>query len=231
VPIVRESYDGLQTIGFSVLQGYVGLGYMTEILLSAVLGAIASATALYGAFQNTRGIRVHLYGALRVGLDRFLPLFAWRVSFVIMLLTIFFSATVPLQDDRLRQLWLVAMLLPILMLAMLGILVRWFLFEPVCVIERLDIFRSLKRSGVLTKGDRWRILGIGVLIAAGPAALQMNAMVYAAFGVGIGPVARFIVDSFSGASLLAFAVAYYYLRTSSAGAEPLPFLDSLRRRG
>jgi hypothetical protein len=44
------------------------------------------------------------------------------------------------------------------MLAMLGVVVRWFLFDPVCVIERRDIFRSLKRSGVLTKGDRWRIL-------------------------------------------------------------------------
>jgi hypothetical protein len=212
VPIIRESYDGLQTIGFSVLQGYVGLGYMTETLLAAVLGAIASATALYSAFQNMCGIGVHIDGAFRVGLDRFLPLFALRVSLAIMVLVIFFSAMVPLQDERLGQLWLVAMLLPILMLAMLGVVVRWFLFDPVCVIERLDIFRSLKRSGVLTKGDRWRILGIGGLIAAGPAALQMA--FHAAFGDGIGPVARFIVDSFSGASLLAVNVAYYYLRTS-----------------
>jgi hypothetical protein len=42
---------------------------------------------------------------------------------------------------------------------------RNFVTTPVCVVERVGPFRSLGRSRQLTKGHRWRILGLVLLIA------------------------------------------------------------------
>jgi hypothetical protein len=156
------------------------------------------------------------------GLDRFWPLFAW---FVFLEIVSDLAASLPLDpipDSPLRHLWAQVVMpleIPAVALVLIVLLMRWFLVETVCVIERLDVFRSIKRSEMLTKGHRWRILGISILFCAGPAALSLYPMgLDAAVGDGVAPVVLFIAYSFVGASYSAVAVAYYHLRTSSAEA-------------
>ena len=43
------------------------------------------------------------------------------------------------------------------------LLMMWSMGMPACVVERLGPFRSLARSRALTKGRRWRILGLLLL--------------------------------------------------------------------
>jgi hypothetical protein len=66
-PIIRGSSDDLRSIGFSLLGVHVGLGDVTEILLRIVFEAISSATAISAAFQNLRGIQLHIGDAFRGG--------------------------------------------------------------------------------------------------------------------------------------------------------------------
>jgi len=76
LPIITETYDSLQAIGFPVRQNYVGLGDLTVILEVLVLKAIAQAIAIYFVFQDMLGVRVPIGEALRAGLYRFLPMLA-----------------------------------------------------------------------------------------------------------------------------------------------------------
>ena len=40
----------------------------------------------------------------------------------------------------------------------------WFVATPVCVVEQLGPFRSMGRSRELTKGHRWKLFGLMLLI-------------------------------------------------------------------
>jgi hypothetical protein len=39
-----------------------------------------------------------------------------------------------------------------------------FVATPACVVERLDPFRSMERSARLTRGHRWKIFGLLILV-------------------------------------------------------------------
>jgi uncharacterized membrane protein len=62
----------------------------------------------------------------------------------------------------------------------------WLVATPACVVERLGPFRSLGRSRALTKGHRWKLLGlllavlIPALIVAG-----VTGAVMASLGIGV----------------------------------------------
>jgi len=89
--------------------------------------------------------------------------------------------------------------------------VIWFLAVPVCVLERLGPFRSMERSRMLTKGGRWLILGIALLLIVG----RTKAKAAFSGGDDIVLVAWWVIgDSLLLGFYLAVPLAYYYLRTS-----------------
>jgi len=49
----------------------------------------------------------------------------------------------------------------------------WYLAVPVCVVENLGVFASMKRSAALTKGHRWKVFGLLVLVGLGSAIFAM----------------------------------------------------------
>jgi hypothetical protein len=62
----------------------------------------------------------------------------------------------------------------------------WFVATPVCVVEQLGPFRSMGRSRELTKGHRWKLFGLTLLIMI-PALVVgaiIGAVVLATFGGG-----------------------------------------------
>ena len=88
--------------------------------------------------------------------------------------------------------------------------VIWFLAAAVCVLERLGPFQSMERSRMLTKGGRWLILGIALVL------IVVRSKANAAFtgGDDIVRVVWVIGDSLLIGFYLAVVLAYYYLRTS-----------------
>ncbi len=116
----------------------LGLG----LLLMIVLSVLSQAIVLYGAFQDMRGRPVSLVDSLQVGLRRFFPIIGLGICMSLLggLASVFF-------------------LIPGLIL-----FTMWFVATPVCVVEKLGPIGSMRRSSRLTKGHRWKIFGLFLLL-------------------------------------------------------------------
>jgi hypothetical protein len=166
-------------------------------ILTFVLQMVAQATTLYGAFQEMSNQSFTISQSLKVGLRRALPLFA-----------------VALSAGLATGLATILLLVPgLIVLCMLYVAV------PACVIEKLGVTASLNRSAALTKGHRWQIFGLVVLVSVVAAIVQY---VLARVG-GDGTLARLlnfawlIVDTSFAAVL--HAVTYHDLRVAKEGID------------
>jgi hypothetical protein len=115
------------------------------IFLSIVLGTLAQAVVVYGAFQDMRGRPVNLGDCLRIGLGRFFPIIGLAICMSIGLMIGFILLFVP------------------------GVIlaIMWFVATPACVVEQLGPLSSMGRSSELTKGHRWKIFGMLLLVVIG----------------------------------------------------------------
>jgi hypothetical protein len=112
------------------------------IFILMVLSALSQAVLLYGAFEVMRGRPVNFGESLRIGLRRFFPIVGIAIVVVV-----------------LASMAAVLLIFPGIMLY-----VMWFVAAPVCVVERLGPFASMGRSRQLTKGHRWKIFGMLLLL-------------------------------------------------------------------
>jgi hypothetical protein len=121
-----------------------GPGWMFAIVLplSVVLNFVGQAVILYIAFQYLRGQSASLGDSVQKGLTRFFPILGLSI---LMGLGFLVGA--------------VLLVVPAIIL-----LVVWSVALPACVLERLGPIASLKRSSALTKGHRWKIFGIMLLL-------------------------------------------------------------------
>jgi uncharacterized membrane protein len=119
----------------------VGVG-LFALFLMMLLGTLSQAVVLYGAFQVMRGRPIDLAESAKIGLRRFFPIVGLAISVV----------------------FLVALASILLLIPGMILYVMWFVATPVCVVEQLGPFRSMGRSRQLTKGHRWRVFGLQLLI-------------------------------------------------------------------
>jgi uncharacterized membrane protein len=134
---------------------------------SMVIGPLVTATILYGAFQQMRGLPFRLGESVARGMSRMLPLFV---------LTILFGLGVGLGA--------LLLFIPGLIL-----MVMWYVAVPCCVIERTGPVRSFGRSRELTKGSRWKLFGLILLTII--ISLVFATVVGALFGI-IGGLTDFV---------------------------------------
>src|SRR5262249_28346009 len=91
----------------------------------------------------------------------------------------------------------------------------------VCVVERLGPWRSLRRSQELTKGHRWKILGLALLIiipSLGSLAIAFGLSAVASPMAGL--IGKYILSSIWGAcSATVVAVTYHDLRVAKEGVD------------
>jgi len=116
------------------------------VILSAfatdVMRRLGQAALLYRAFAQMRGRPVSLVRSVQLGLRRFLPV----VGLAIAVSLLIGAGT--------------------LLLLVPGIVAyaMTFVATPACVVEELGVSASMDRSAQLTKGQRWKILGIALLV-------------------------------------------------------------------
>jgi hypothetical protein len=148
--------------------------------LAIVLSSLSQAIVLYGAFQDMRGRPVSLADCFAVGLGRILPIIVLSISVAI-----------------LGMLGSMLLIFPGLML-----FTMWFVATPACVVERLGPFRSMGRSRELTKGYRWKIFGIMLVILI-PALIVGGIVLGVMTALGVGGAQGFIgtVRALNGAVL------------------------------
>lgn len=168
-------------------------------LLAAFLAILQQAVILHGAFQDMRGRPVRLEESVRLAMGRLLPVFGLMV---VMGLGVGFACLL--------------LLVPGLMLA-----VAWQVALPACVVERLGPIRSLSRSAQLTKGHRWKLFGL-MLVVILIGALAGGTVAGAALTAGRVPglVLRWLVNAVVGAyGAIVAIVAYHDLRVVKEGID------------
>jgi hypothetical protein len=111
-------------------------------VLSFVLAMISQAIMVHASFQAMRMRPVNVGESLKVGLSRVFP---------IILLAILMGLLGGLAT---------------LLLIVPGLIVMtmWFVSTPACVVERTGPWTSMKRSAALTKGHRWKVFGLILLL-------------------------------------------------------------------
>lgn len=133
----------LATVGGSqAADAGFGLTAALTGILTFVLQTVAQATSLYGAFQDMRGRTFTIGQSLQIGLARAVPVIG-----------------VALLSGLATGLGIMLFIVP-------GVIIGCMLYVaiPACVIEKTGVIASLSRSGALTKGYRWPIFGLFLLV-------------------------------------------------------------------
>jgi hypothetical protein len=127
------------------------------MVLAFVLMLLGQAVLVHIGFQTLRRQPAGLHAAVQEAVARFFPILG---LFLAVCLLIFGMITLL---SSLVEPMLFAM---VFMVVVSMLLVRWSLALPACVVEGLGPVDSLGRSARLTKGHRWKIFGIILLVCA-----------------------------------------------------------------
>jgi hypothetical protein len=115
------------------------------LVVGFVLRLLTQAVIVHAAFQDMRGRPVSVGESLRIAFSRFLPI----LGVIIVVGLGVFAASL-------------ALIVPGVILALM-----WYLALPACVVERTGVTESLGRSAELTKGHRWKLFGLILLVLIG----------------------------------------------------------------
>jgi len=173
--------------------------YVPGLILLIVLSTLGDAIIMHAAFQDICRRRVRLVESLNVILRHFLPIVG--LAFVMHFL-----------------IWvgLILLIIPGFIIYMM-----WFVGLPACVIERLGPWTSLRRSRDLTKGHRWKLFGLALLlivISLGSRLLEFELTITASPAVGL--YGRLIWKGvWSAFASVLVVVTYHDLRTAKEGID------------
>jgi hypothetical protein len=190
----------LGALGSSAPPDQRGVMTLMAFVLYLFLAPLATAVILYGAFQHMRGHPVHLGESVSRGLARFLPLIGLMILQTLGVL-----------------LGSILLIIPGLIL-----MVMWYVAVPVCVVERTGPVESLSRSQELTKGFRWKLFGLYLLVliigAVGGSILPVVGEALAGIWgqVAVQLVWQGLAQAFGSVLIV---VAYYYLRVAKEGMD------------
>jgi hypothetical protein len=173
----------------------LGLGFV----LLMVLSMFSSAIILQGAFQDMRNRPVNVLESLKVAVRRLLPLIA-----------------LALLESVLLVLGLIALIVPGIILYTM-----WLVAVAACVVERTGPWRSLRRSQELTKGHRWKVFGLFLVLLV---LSLINPLLQLALNATVGATAAAIGNAIwtaigSAFSSVVMAVTYYDLRVAKEGID------------
>src|SRR5262249_13714251 len=148
-------------------QAFSMLGWaLLSLILMLAFSTLGQSIILHAAFQDVRRRPARLAESLNVSLRRFWPAIGLVLVGGLLTLLALFLLFVP----------------GAILYAM------WFVGLPVCIIERLGPWTSLRRSEELTKGHRWKLFGLALL-------LLIPALASIAIDLGLSAVAGSTVGS------------------------------------
>ena len=170
-----------------------------SIFLTMVVNALGQAIILFQAFQYLRGRPVRIDAALQRALARFLPVVGAGLLYGLGIMFGLFLLVVP-------GLFLMTM---------------WAVTVPVCVVEGLGPVASLTRSSQLTKGYRWKVFGILILLTIVSIVLnQLVTRLAAPLGIGVTALLTLIVTAaWATYWNSALIMIYHDLRVAKEGAD------------
>jgi len=170
-----------------------------------VISSLATAAVSYGVFQDVRGHRAGTVDCLARGLASILPVVA---------ASLVFSVLVSLAS---------------LLLLIPGVLIwlAYWLYVPAIVVEKRGIMESFRRSAFLTRGRRWMVVGLWLVV--GIAALLVSSGLTSVLRPAMGGWS-FGALYVSNSAIMAFyavvnVVGYSYLRIDKDGGDIAAVFD------
>lgn len=157
-----------------------------EIILQLFLTSLLTAVLVYGTVAQLRGRRASLREMIGGGMATLFPVLgAVIVFFLVMVVPVLLINLLIAAGTQMRVLTA-----PISIIWVVYAYVAFWVTIPAAVVERPGVVASLKRSAHLTKGFRWRVLGV-------------LAIVFAAFVV-IGTIFGMMLGAFKSMTLVIF---------------------------
>lgn len=206
---------------------------LLTVLATLVLGLLSQAILVYGAFQDLRSRPVKLSESIFVGLKRFFPILGLIIiaaiviilfvaGMVLITMTVGFGLTGFSQYySVVAGMWFIIAFI-LLISTVLALIVRWFISVPVCMVERFGPLQSLKRSSELTKGHRWRVLGIILLLYVASVIIgQVITVTATALGGRTEALIALLIWNtiWTGYFAILVVVTYYELRRTKEGLD------------
>lgn len=196
----------VETIG-STYFTYTGPLY----LVSVITNGLVTAAMVYGSFQDLRGHKASLGACISRGFTA-LPL--------VVIAAIGYSILIALGT--------LLLIIPGIMIAII-----YWLYTPAIVVEKKGIGAAFTRSGDLTRGKRWHIFGLLLVIIVISTIIELivGSVVGGVLGasqdlgnvstfVTVVTIASYIASALCGAYMsVANAVTYYYLRADKEGID------------
>jgi hypothetical protein len=191
---------------------------MLFLVAFIVFNVLSQAMIVHAAFQHMRRRPVNLVASVKVGLRRILSLLGLAIVLAILVLLAFVG-----------MIGMTVLITPFLLILapvpFLFILTVYFVTTPVCVVEERGPFASMGRSTQLTKGHRWKIFGVWLLlIAVLLIASVLTGLLDVALRAAGGPVLAAIIGWVWNGVWVAYyavtvAVAYHDLRVAKEGID------------
>jgi len=176
-------------------------------LVFLVVNGLTQAAIIYGTFQDLRGQKAGLADCITRGLATMVP---------VIIGSLLASLAIGLAS--------IALLVPGIILALM-----WWVYIPVVVVERSGISGGFGRSSELTRGRRWHILGLVIIVLV--ISFVVNFAVITVVGGTVMAIPTSdvlltlsIVEYVTSSIVTAFsailvAVGYYYLRAEKEGID------------
>jgi len=179
--------------------GSFGTGRVVLYLVNLACSSIASGAIIFGVVQELRGRRFSVADSIQIALHRFLPMLGVAICTTILI-----------------GLATVLLIVPGLMVAC-----AFYVSMPACVAENAGVFESMARSRFLTKGYRWQVFGLFLLILVAGIVLGALAAMAFVFTSRVGLLIATqaigaVVGSFNGVIV---GVVYYQLRVAKEGVD------------
>jgi hypothetical protein len=140
------------------------VGGFVAVAVVLSLHMIGQGVLLFGAFQRLRGQPPRVGEALNKVLSRFWPLVGLGILWVVALFVVGFVSmfVVSALATALGPWFLV--LSPAFFVPTAMLWVMWAVVVPACIVESMGAVASMSRSADLTKGYRWKVFGIMLLL-------------------------------------------------------------------
>jgi len=170
-----------------------------SVIVWIILNVVTQATVLYGSFQAMRNRPVQIGESFKKGLARLLPIIGLSICLI---LAVAFGA--------------ILLFVPGLILFSM-----FYVSPPACVVEGLGPIQSMRRSAALTKGHRWKIFGIWLVLWL--ISLIVGAVLLTTLTLGgrvIAVIGQAAWNTLMGAyQSIVVAVAYHDLRVAKEGVD------------
>jgi hypothetical protein len=198
----------------------MGLGIFLAAIVALGLYMVGQAIVLLGAFQRLRGQPLQVGEAVQRALGRFWPLVGLGLLWGLVIggiSSIYVAIAFGLWDAL--SVWVFA-LAPIFVIPLTILFLMWTVAVPACVVEGSGPTDSMGRSAVLTKGYRWKILGMNLLLVLLAVACTMVQGMLTMASQALGAVFNFLWPvAWAGYWNCAIIMTYHDLRVAKEGVD------------